>query len=134
MARGLARFGCERDDGEHDVAAALPSDHLPLSETATVAHTPHLVLDGLGGVAGKEEMSVQRATDAIADRPARRDQALRQELAAEDARARALDAPAFEVIVVERREVQRFEERRQGIGHLASAVIIAASIMDAPTG
>ena len=105
----------------------MPPDDLTLGEPAAVAHTPHGVLDGVGRIARGEKMCVERMAMSIAGDSIRRDQTLGEELAAEQSRARALDAAALVPVVVERREIERFEQRGERSPHRAARPLYGRS-------
>jgi hypothetical protein len=80
-------------------------------------HAPHAVLDRNLGIAGKQEVDVDRVTRAVLHRARGRDQHLGEQLAAEDPGPEVLDAARFETIFAERIGVERIEQRLGRAGH-----------------
>jgi hypothetical protein len=90
---------------------ALRDRHAPRRDAATVAHGIHRQLERSLGIAGRDEVGVQRVGDPTVDRPARGEQRLRDELPAEHAiREAASLARRAEPAAAERREVERAQQ------------------------
>jgi hypothetical protein len=93
-----------------DRLPVLDGRHAPRGERPPVTDAVHLVDDRRGGVAGAEEVRVQRVGAASLDRPAGGDERLARDLAAEDALAALVGAPAAEQVHLELLEVEDVDE------------------------
>jgi hypothetical protein len=110
----------ERDRHGEDRVPVLDRDDAPGGEALAVADAVDLVDDRYLGVAGQQEIRVQRVRRAAADvrhRPAGGDQRLADHLTAEHALPADLRRAATEQVHLERLEVEKGEELFDGRGH-----------------
>lgn len=115
-----------------DRLTVLDGDHAAGAERATVSDSLDLVQDGDGGVAGAQEVGVERVRRAGFDRAVCRDQRLACHLAAEDPLAAFVGALTAKDVPLDRFEVQEVDEVvDDGLSHPAIVAIRGAKRVSA---
>ncbi len=111
------RGDVERRRQVEDDLAVLDGDDAARGERPPVADAVDVVEDGRAGVAGAEEVRVQRMHDAALDGAACRNQRLAGDLSAEDVLATLTRALAAKDVLLDGFEVEQGEEAVEGGGH-----------------
>ncbi len=110
---GVVERGLEVEDG----TPVLNGHHAPGRKGAAVADAVHLVEDGHGGVAGPQEVRVQRVHTPVVHGSSRRHQCLTGDLTAEDALAFLVELGAPEDVDLNGLEVEEVDQEVKRCAH-----------------